>query len=59
MNSTTTPVDHEARGACPATGRSASVCLDPTHAACYAGRRESDALDRKVEQQQRRIDPSY
>ena len=34
---------------CPATGRSASACLDSTHVACYAGHRASVALDRKVE----------
>jgi hypothetical protein len=33
----TTPAERqEIRGACPVTGRSASVCLDQTHAGCYA-----------------------
>ena len=39
----------DVRGACPATGRSASVCADQSHLACWAGRRSSIELDLKVE----------
>lgn len=44
---------------CPATGRSASVCEDQTHSACYVGAAESVRLDRKVEAEQRRLDGGY
>lgn len=44
---------------CPATGRSASVCIDQSHAACYSAHRESVELDRKVEREMRRTDPTY
>lgn len=51
--------DQTVRGACPATGRSASVCADQSHTECWAGRPVSDALDRKVEAEYRRLDGTY
>jgi len=45
--------------ACPATGRSAVACSDPSHAGCYAGRAASLELDRKLEAALRAADPSY
>ena len=47
------------RGNCPATGRSASVCADQSHATCYMQARHGRALDKALEREMRRIDGSY
>lgn len=44
---------------CPATGRSASVCADQSHVACWIGLHESMTLDAKVEAAHRATDPTY